>query len=218
MRKQFIFFISLILIIGISCNDNQKKKEIELKEKELLLKEKEIELKEREFEKNTEIENVTIKVNTDSEKVNTDSDKKSKYQTYCNERFNFCIDYPSKFIPQGESYNGDGQSFMSEDNKTAIVAYGNLAVTDVSDNINKVYNTAIIDDNITYKILKRNYFIISGYDKNGNIFYRKTVSKKINYFGNENTEIFQTLMISYPENQKNVYAEYCQKISKSFKE
>ena len=45
------------------------------------------------------------------------------YKDYCNARFGFCISYPNTFKAQGESYNGDGQEFISADGKSSLLVY-----------------------------------------------------------------------------------------------
>lgn len=45
------------------------------------------------------------------------------YEVYCNDRFDYCIDYPNFLIPQGEADNGDGQQFVSADGKILMRVY-----------------------------------------------------------------------------------------------
>ena len=48
------------------------------------------------------------------------------WDTYGNARFGFFVCYPRAVLkPQGESDNGDGNTFKSKDGKTEVVAYGN---------------------------------------------------------------------------------------------
>lgn len=46
-----------------------------------------------------------------------------KYETYCNELNDFCIDYPDFLIPQGESDNGDGQMFLTENGRNSMMVF-----------------------------------------------------------------------------------------------
>ena len=137
------------------------------------------------------------------------------YNKYCNARLQFCVEYPKEFKGQGEPTNGDGQIFLSEDKHSEIRAFGHIAVEDF-DKIEQEYKTASNGINVTYKLIKKTWFIFSGIDKNGQIIYSKTVKKKLmNYMNNDSQEVFQTLMITYPSSQKNLYNTYCDKISKS---
>jgi hypothetical protein len=144
--------------------------------------------------------------------------KTKNYKTYCNDRFQFCIDYPSSFIPQEEPINGDGRTFLSRDEKAQITAYGGFALVDVSATLDQYFEMVTSDIELSYKVLKKDYFIISYFNKNGDIVYSKTILKKIAYMGSgeKDTDVFQTLMITYPKNQTHLYDSYCKKIMKSF--
>ena len=77
-------------------------------------------------------------------------------------------------------------------------------------NIKALYKRALTNSNlnITYKIQKLNYFVISGTDKtNGNIVYWKRI------FGDN---FISDLYIKYSKNQKNEIEPYLTKMSTSF--
>jgi len=139
-------------------------------------------------------------------------------EEYCNDRFGFCIQFPAGFIGQGEAGNGDGQTFLSKDKQSEILAYGELAVEEMSENLTAVYERATSHLNVSYKVVKPDWFVISDLNKEGKIVYRKTVKKKMRYEGDdeENPFIYQTLIISYPKSQQKIYDNYCGVISKSF--
>ena len=42
---------------------------------------------------------------------------------YCNTRFRYCEQYPAGFTGQGESANGDGQTFLSADKEARMAAW-----------------------------------------------------------------------------------------------
>lgn len=136
------------------------------------------------------------------------------YASYCNNRFHFCVEYPATFSKQQKPDNNDGMIFLSSDRKTEIRTFGSLA-TEPFNELSQELEMATEDKIVTYKSVKKDWFIISGTDKEGNIFYRKTVKKKINYIGTGETEVFQTLMITYPSVQKGAYSSFCSKIAKS---
>jgi hypothetical protein len=133
---------------------------------------------------------------------------------YCNARFDFCVEYPASFVSMPPPANNDGLTFLSTDKKTKIPAFGSLAVEDF-DRIDQEFTIAISNINLTYKKVSKDWFIFSGLSKQGEIVYRKTVRKKINYKGDQGVYVFQTLMIIYPAVQNNIYQTYCIKISKS---
>lgn len=140
---------------------------------------------------------------------------KEEYKEYCNSRFSFCINYPTEFSLMEESDSGDGASFKSVKNKAEISAYGRLSIEDL-DKLEQEFKFATTNLKITYQVKKKSWFIFSGIDKEGKIVYQKTVKKAINFLGDENTDVFQTLRIAYPSDKKDVYGPYCKIISKSF--
>ncbi|BAV04230.1 hypothetical protein SAMN05421788_10441 [Filimonas lacunae] len=134
---------------------------------------------------------------------------------YCNARFHMCVRYPANFKGQGESYNGDGQVFISDDKAAKITLSGGLVLDDIT-NLEKEYNRSAKGLTSVYKVKKSNWYVVSGIDKDGNIVYEKTKQKTINHRGSENTEVFQTCMITYPPSQKDKYASYCAYIANNW--
>lgn len=173
--------------------------------------------------KENQKEDVNSKLNKDTiskiENKSDDSvDESNLYKEYCNDRYQFCIDYPSTFISQGESCNNDGQKFISKDKKTEITAFGGLCIDDVNSTINELLEIATKDEKIIYKLVKEDFFIISYFDKKGNIVYNKTVLKKLdNYFDSGPADVHQTILITYPKNQSDLYSDYCKVIANSIK-
>ena len=130
------------------------------------------------------------------------------YKTYCNDRFGFCIEYPSKLYPQGESGSGDGQKFISKDSQTILMAYRDFRIYD-RDELQESYYEDLKAANtvITYKKLGNNYYVISGY-KNNKIFYQKSIIRG---------QGLCTAIIEYPESEKNYYNKVCENIFRTFK-
>ena len=46
-----------------------------------------------------------------------------KYETYHNDRYDYTVEYPDFLIPQGEADSGDGQKFLSGDQKIQMLVY-----------------------------------------------------------------------------------------------
>ena len=137
-----------------------------------------------------------------------------EFDTYCNSRFDFCIEYPNVFKSQISPTNGDGLIFISPDKNAEIRAFGRLAVEDL-DKLGQEFEIASTDIKFTYRKIAKNWFIFSGINKQGKMVYQKTIKKKITYMGQAGTYVFQSLMITYPVVQKKFYESYCTKISKS---
>ena len=136
------------------------------------------------------------------------------FDTYCNTRFDFCIEYPHLFKRQPAPTNGDGLIFLSPDKNTEIRAFGRLAVEDLG-RLDQEFQISTEDLKLVYKKITKNYFIFSGFTKQGKIAYGKTIRKKIVYMGQTGTYVFQSLMITYPNLQNKLYEPYCRKISTS---
>lgn len=155
---------------------------------------------------------------TKEETTGTQTDKQDAYQfeTYCNSRFGFCIDYPSnKLIPQGESANGDGQIFTSEDEETTLWVYRDFrdnASIEEEFNIQSAFESDIQTNDpnrsITYKKLGSDYYVVSGYN-DGKIFYQKTMMTD---------KGLATSLIEYPESEREYYDKVSETIFSSFKE
>jgi hypothetical protein len=142
----------------------------------------------------------------------------SDLQEYCNDRFGFCASYPKVFTGQGEAENGDGQVFLANDKQAEIRAYGMLVVEGVNENIQDEFDMGVENLQVSYKVVKPDWFVVSGLNKDGRIVYRKTVKRKIRYQpGDEATTlVYQTLMITYPKSQQAQYGSYCKVIAKAF--
>lgn len=136
----------------------------------------------------------------------------SSYNKYCNARFGFCIDYPENILfPQGESDNGDGQTFKSSQADVELTVSKVYSNPEFDESLEQNYHT-FSDNNspnrtITYQKLYKTFYIVSG-QNNGKIFYLKTILL--------NGEMFSAY-IEYPESKKELYNPYCQVIYKTFK-
>lgn len=133
----------------------------------------------------------------------------SNYEWYCNERFEQCIQYPINLIPQGEPQNGDGQEFISEDETVSLIAYGRNYQPDFDEGFEVFINAEKEYSKITYKVVKQNYCILSGYTKEGNIFYQK-----VKYI-DESQSQYWIMRIEYPESMSANFEKYCKIIAKS---
>lgn len=132
-----------------------------------------------------------------------------QFNVYCNDRFDFCIHYPEKLIPQGESHNGDGQVFTSNDGKASLTVYRSFRDLDGNgvDFKREFENDLRLYPKVTYKKLGKDFFVISGFD-GGNIFYQKAIMKN---------DEFITSLLTYPESEKDYYGKAAEKIFKTFK-
>lgn len=135
------------------------------------------------------------------------------FDTYCNNRFDYCIDYPKDTIyPQPESPNGDGRVFKNKNGDKVLTVYGRWAMNTNGDDmtIKQQYEEDLQDNDnrtITYQKLGADYFVISGY-QDKKIFYQKTILKK---------GAFCYAVLRYNESDKALYDKVSERIFNSFK-
>lgn len=125
------------------------------------------------------------------------------FNSYQNSRFNYTITYPSFLTQSQESENGDGCKFYMDDNTYLVVsgAYNALDESIVS----RYYKCR--SKPLTYSMQKDNWFVISDYTSNGNIFYTKTVLQN---------GVFFTATFYYPAKDKDKYNPVIKKIFTNF--
>ena len=137
------------------------------------------------------------------------------YNTYCNSRCGYCIDYPGDvFYPQPESTNDDGRIFNNKNGDEVLRVWGMLNMTpDGGENtLNDQFNLDLKEINdkkgiVTYKKEGANFYVISGYlyDK---IFYWKLI-----VLGYD----FAEARLQYDEADSVLYNKIAERIFKSFK-
>ena len=122
---------------------------------------------------------------------------------YYNSRFGYSILYPSSFSNLRESDNSDGCRF-SKDNHTYLSVSG--MYNGLNETIEDKYNE-YKDKSPVYSKLKGNWFVVSDYTENGDIYYLKTVLKD---------DIFMTAILYYPNSEKVFYSKIIPKIFTNF--
>ena len=98
------------------------------------------------------------------------------YMAYHNARFGFTARVPKTMTMAEAHENGNGATFVSADSKTTLEVSGQNNTNNETANTRLRANEADIqntDGRITYKTLVRNGYAISGYDKYGDVFYRR---------------------------------------------
>jgi len=139
------------------------------------------------------------------------SNYKLPQKLYTNARFGYRINYPENMLlPQGESDNGDGQRFISVNGDIEMTVSGInnvLNSTLMTQFKQDILEKAKLNKTVTFQLIKRDFYIISGYIKD-KIYYQKTILKD---------DIFMTLCIVYPANQRSIIDPMVSEISKSFR-
>ncbi len=140
--------------------------------------------------------------------------KNIKYKTYCNLSYKFCTDYPDGIlIPQGEPDSQDGQAFLSKNKKNELLVFRQFIDFGNDDNeltLKYQFDKQIkkSKNKITYKKLSQNFFVISGYNTTGQIFYQKTYLFDKDLF---------TCILTYNATEKELYNTIAEHVFKSFK-
>ena len=121
-----------------------------------------------------------------------------EYGTYANPRFDFSVRFPKDLLtPQGESENGDGNTFLSEDQQTKLSAWGDFLAA--SSSWKEEYQRQLRfykDAQITYKVFKKSFFVISGY-QGEKIFYYKELLVTEN-----GDEVILAFQMEYPKKDR----------------
>src|SRR5215831_3050778 len=128
------------------------------------------------------------------------------WKTYTNVRFHYSICYPDDlFVPQGESANSDGQRFVAKDGGEFIV-FGNYNALNESPKKTFADTAASLagpSGKGTYKVLKPNWFVVSG--QNGPIiFYAKTLHSH---------DTFKSFELTYDGSAAAVYEPLIRRIA-----
>jgi hypothetical protein len=133
------------------------------------------------------------------------------YETYYNSRFNYAVKYPiDLLVPQGEAQNGDGQSFISEDNQIVMSVYGTHH--SLQGSLDRWYREATRGSDrreVTYKTRRDNWFVVSGYD-DGFVFYQKVVEER------EEGGVFKVLELRYRRSLQPQFDPVVAEIANSF--
>ena len=141
-----------------------------------------------------------------------DKNVNEMWKPYHNERFDFCVDYPTNFLyEKGESENHDGNIFATANQSSEMRASGIKNVLEES--IEEAFNSATENGTyyndeqiITYKKQVNDWFVISGkyYES---IFYVRTVLKN---------DTFYTLYFEYHSSEEEKFKEIIERTTKAF--
>jgi len=123
------------------------------------------------------------------------------YKEYKNARFLFSINYPADFTVGKASQNGDGRRFSGK--KADLVVSGHWVLEDMYENIEKYFQQKKEwKHTVTYERLTDKWFVLSGYDEDGKIFYEKTIYA--DYDDNDGSPIAVTATLTYDASE-NAY-------------
>jgi hypothetical protein len=126
---------------------------------------------------------------------------------YYNSKYDYSISYPDFLKGQGEADAGDGQKFFSADKLIKVIVWAQYDV--LNEGLDGAMKYAKEKRTVTYKVVKNDFFVLSGFEGN-NIFYRKTILSK-----DKGTVL--TFEFIYPKAKAEMCNKYCSKIAQSLK-
>jgi hypothetical protein len=94
--------------------------------------------------------------------------------TYLNTRYGYLIAYPDHLmVAQGESEDGDGQTFQGAGARLEV--WASQAPEVLSETLETKFEQELTERGreVTYQVLRDDWFVVSGYEA-GQIFYQKT--------------------------------------------
>jgi len=112
-----------------------------------------------------------------------------QWTAYCNERFGFCVQRPAFLTPQPPPENGDGMEFRQ--GGIRFIAFGSQKVFSLP----KTYELAQKGVRVTYKQLRPDFFVVSGYKGSFVVYHHTRVMG----------DAYVTLYFEYPASQKAAY-------------
>jgi hypothetical protein len=140
-----------------------------------------------------------------------DGADRHSWKTYTNARFQYEICYPADLmVPQGEPDNGDGQKFLAHDGAELIVYGSNNAPGEslkktLADTGSRLAGPS---GKVTYKMLKANWFVVSG--QNGQtVFYSKVLY-------NKHDDQFKSFELTYHRAESALYEPVIARLAKCF--
>ena len=125
------------------------------------------------------------------------------YEEYYNPRFDFSVSFPSFFKRKYEAANQDGCEFLFGNNYS-MKAYGMNNVLEKT--IKELFEDSKKSTD-TYSTSKDNWFIVSGVNEQGNIYYRKTILEN---------DVEYVVELVYPQAKKTEFDAVVKKVIGSF--
>ncbi len=202
MRRSKLFLGLLLMVAFVGCNEPYG---------EAPDRDETIELEEGEVQEGT-----VSNSGDEEEQVETDTADQplADWKSYHNERFNFCVSYPSNFLsPQGESENYDGNTFANANGSSEMRASGifNALYETTEEAFERATENGTYyeeERNITYKRQRDNWYVVSGkyYES---IFYARTTLVR---------DTFYTLYFEYHPSEENKFSEIIKRNTRYFPE
>jgi hypothetical protein len=132
----------------------------------------------------------------------------SKYAEYCDSTFKFCITYPAYLLNDPIRIDAGNINLTAQNGLAKISIWASRAeeAMEPSLGFKSLYIGAAYSRNITYEVVKKDWFVLSGYTESEDVFYHKTVLKN---------DIVYNILLEYPVKERKVWDAQCGKIANS---
>lgn len=195
MKNILKSILAFCILIQCSCNQGstvEKENELLKKENELLKKEQELNSKQN--------NNESLNSNT----VPTTSTNKG-WITF-NHRYGYTIELPNYF-KEGALTASAIQYYVNDLNDDIIISVETTGEGSMSSLANDYQNSINSESGVDYKVLKNNWYVVSGQNEQGIYYFRTFVKNGQTHY----------LRIEYPVSKKDIFDSLLPRISKSFK-
>ena len=136
-------------------------------------------------------------------------------KSYYNERFAYSIKYPASFIADPPPTNGDGESWRSADGQAEYTTWGAPVINPKTVMQEQIY-LATEGRQVTLKRVQPASFVVSGFQADGRIFYRKTIYVKAGAVKGITYDYIKSFEFVYPVVQRNPYDKTVTEIAHAF--
>lgn len=117
------------------------------------------------------------------------------WTTYTNERFGYSIEVPAGLVGQGEAANGDGQEFKDASGKVHLKVWSSVIVdleNEPEGKTNLAWERRTTLERwrkqgirVTYQPQAKGWWVLSGEDPQGRVYYLKELEKDGSIYGFE---------------------------------
>lgn len=125
-------------------------------------------------------------------------DPDQAFADYVNARFGYACAYPADFEPQPEADNGDGRRFLSVKRNAEAACWGSvLFMGDMAEEAADIIG--IMEEagtSVTYSRVEPDWFVLSGFEEDGRIFYRRTILRD---------GVLVSFLLRYPQSSRDAF-------------
>ena len=132
-----------------------------------------------------------------------------EWKTYINKKFGYSIEYPARASSNSVLETEKGRLFEIPGEKySQHVGVGSMGDKSL-DEFYKITLDFYKDTKITYKVKRKDWFVVSGVNKEGEEYYYKLYRK--------GGQKYLSFHLRYPHAKNKTYDRYVERIAKSFK-